>query len=279
MSFLDFIFGKKETEDIPPPPPTPSRDLIWQKVVRAVGHTIDNIPEEHWAVFHRKRTRLLIKDEYGTLDNTAWEREKLQYINKHIMPQIDFFDGCILNEYIDLDNKSVYLYNDKGKHKLHQMFFSLWIEQILIAEEGKYKSIVENENCRTRPSNPYEYEHYCAQLLRANDWDVGVTKATGDQGADIRAVKNGVTIVVQCKLFSSPVGNKAVQEVYASQKFYAATYGVVITNNGFTKSARQLAAASNVFLLHDTEIEKLDDLLRVKQTPCRNPARTIKKKP
>ena len=62
--------------------------------------------------------------------------------------------------------------------------------------------------------------------------------------------KEGFTYVVQCKLYNQPVGNKAVQEVTSAQAYYEAIGAVVITNNDYTKSARQLAESQNVWLLH-----------------------------
>ena len=72
------------------------------------------------------------------------------------------------------------------------------------------------------------------------------TSRTGDQGADVIAEKNGKKIIVQCKLYSKPVGNKAVQEVFAAKQFYNGDLGIVITNNDYTKSARQLANSTNI---------------------------------
>ncbi|MEK4035181.1 restriction endonuclease [Methylocystis sp. IM2] len=63
---------------------------------------------------------------------------------------------------------------------------------------------------------PQEYEHYCAALLRESRWAARVTRASGDQGVDIVAEKRGARIVVQCKKYRKPVGNRAVQEIVAA---------------------------------------------------------------
>ena len=254
MSIWDMVMGKRTPQQEDRPAPRPPRNTVWQKVVDSVGPLLINIPDEHWNVFWRKRSRLLVKDEYGANDDTAWEAEKSRYIKKHIMPQIDYDKRRLLREYLDYDYPLVYFFKAKDQEKLIVNLISQWIEQIIDSLGTKVKA---SEFHTPRPTNGYEYEHYCAKILKENGWEVTVTKASGDQGADIRAKKDGVSIVAQCKLFSSPVGNKAVQEVFASQRYYSASYGVVITNNGFTKSARQLAASNHVILIHDSDIPNL----------------------
>jgi len=84
-----------------------------------------------------------------------------------------------------------------------------------------------------------------------------MTKATGDQGADVIAEKDGARMVLQCKLYSSPVGNKAVQEAFAAQRHYRANASAVVTNAAYTASAISLAATTGVQLLHYTDLNRL----------------------
>lgn len=116
----------------------------------------------------------------------------------------------------------------------------------------------------------YAFEYYCAALLIQNGYDnVEVTKGSGDQGIDILAYKDGIKYGIQCKCYSSDVGNKAVQEAFAGKTFYNCHVAVVLTNQHFTKSAKELAK-SNQVLLWDRE--KLDDLIKTKSNgenfPC-----------
>ena len=63
--------------------------------------------------------------------------------------------------------------------------------------------------------------------------------------------------VVQAKFYSTPVGNKAVQEIVASKAYYKnAPHAIVITNNTFTPSAIKLAEANSVKLVNGDDIEK-----------------------
>lgn len=109
---------------------------------------------------------------------------------------------------------------------------------------------------------PREYEHYCAAVLREMKWTARVTQASGDQGVDIVAEKRGARIVVQCKKYSKPVGNRAVQEIVAAIAHEDAQRGVVVTTSGYTRAAERLAASNRVLLLHHSQLHRIDRLLQ-----------------
>jgi HJR/Mrr/RecB family endonuclease len=48
-----------------------------------------------------------------------------------------------------------------------------------------------------------------------------------------------------------------VQEAYSAKSFYNGTKCAVISNNTFTKAAKQMAQKNNVTLLHVNELEKV----------------------
>lgn len=95
----------------------------------------------------------------------------------------------------------------------------------------------------------HAFEHWCADLLTKNGFtDVTVTQASGDQGVDILAVKDGIHYAIQCKCYTSDLGNTPVQEVYAGKEMYGCQVGVVMTNRHFTAGAKQLAEKTRVLL-------------------------------
>lgn len=99
-------------------------------------------------------------------------------------------------------------------------------------------------------SNGLEYEQYCADYLNKHGYhDAKTTKASGDHGVDVIAFKRGKKYAVQCKYYSSPVGNKAIQEVYTGMALYDCDYGIVITNSTFTKQAKDEASKLGVKLM------------------------------
>ena len=104
--------------------------------------------------------------------------------------------------------------------------------------------------------DPWAFEQHCKAVLIRLGWHAETTKATGDQGADIVANRNGKRIVIQCKKYTGPVGNDAVQQVQAARGYYRAHDAFVVTNSSFTKSAQQLAAVLGVQLLHNTEMPR-----------------------
>ena len=55
-------------------------------------------------------------------------------------------------------------------------------------------------------------------------------------------------IVIQAKRWKGNVGISAVQEVVGAKSYYKAKYAMVITNSGFTRSAKDLANVNNVIL-------------------------------
>ena len=104
----------------------------------------------------------------------------------------------------------------------------------------------------------HQFEHYCAGLLRKlNFTNVEVTKGSGDQGVDIVAVKEGVRYAIQCKCYSSSLGNSPVQEVNAGKQLYGCHVAVVLTNQHFTSGAKTLAAATGVLLWDREELERM----------------------
>ncbi|GBQ32177.1 putative endonuclease [Gluconacetobacter azotocaptans DSM 13594] len=102
--------------------------------------------------------------------------------------------------------------------------------------------------------DPIDYERHCAFLLQQAGWDARVTQASGDQGADVIAERRGQKIVVQCKLYGQPVGNKAVQEAFAAKEHQRAHVALVASNAEFTPSARQLASTTGVILMHHSQL-------------------------
>lgn len=95
----------------------------------------------------------------------------------------------------------------------------------------------------------HQFEHFCAQLLIKNGFcNVDVTRGSGDQGIDIIAYKDGVKFGIQCKCYSTDIGNKAVQEAYAGKTYYNCHVGAVLTNRYFTHSAIDLSNSNGILL-------------------------------
>lgn len=104
----------------------------------------------------------------------------------------------------------------------------------------------------------HEFENFCATILKQNGFkNVSVTKGSGDQGIDILASKDGIKYGIQCKCYASEVGNKAVQEAFSGKTFYNRHVGVVLTNNYFTPSAKELAEKNGIILWDRKQLLKM----------------------
>lgn len=113
--------------------------------------------------------------------------------------------------------------------------------------------------------NGTEFEEWCKELLEKLGWtEVELTKATGDQGVDITAVKDEVPYAFQCKCYASDLGNTPVQEVYAGLRFYHCNVGVVITNRYFTQGAKDLARACDVLLWDRDRLKRMMAAAKIK---------------
>ena len=109
----------------------------------------------------------------------------------------------------------------------------------------------------------YDFEEYLKTIFDKHGYYVEVTKRSCDQGADLVLNKNNEKTVVQAKFYSSPVGNKAVQEVVSAIAFYNANKGMVVTNNRYTQSAIELANANNIKLIDGAELQKMCESIQI----------------
>jgi len=101
------------------------------------------------------------------------------------------------------------------------------------------------------------YEQACAVYLNACGWSAEAIGRVNDRGVDIIATKEQTTVIVQCKNYSTPVGNSAVQEIVAAKALFDADLAVVVAPNGFTDGARELADANGVLLIHHSALNCL----------------------
>ena len=106
-----------------------------------------------------------------------------------------------------------------------------------------------------------EYEKYCKNILKQRGWIVELTPKSGDQGVDLIATKEYLKVCIQCKRYSKPVGNKAIQEIFTGKQFYSGSHGVLVSNAGFTKSAKSLASKTGIILLSDENLMNLESFL------------------
>jgi restriction system protein len=95
-----------------------------------------------------------------------------------------------------------------------------------------------------------EFEDRLAILFRKLGYAVRVVgNQKGDYGVDLVIEKDNIKTAVQAKCYKKwLVGEDAVREVYTGKNYYDCQEGMVITNNYYSKMARNLARANNIKL-------------------------------
>lgn len=104
------------------------------------------------------------------------------------------------------------------------------------------------------------FEEYLTQLFELLGYDTVKTPASGDYGADILLSRDGKTVAVQAKQYSSPAGFDSVKEVFFAQSFYKTQEAWAIATSGFTDQAKRAAAQTHVRLIDGSELTRLISL-------------------
>lgn len=139
---------------------------------------------------------------------------------------------------------------------------SMLIDDILDEESIDTENNLVDKDLNVSNISPYDYEEMCANILNETGWIAKATKKSGDQGADVYAEKDGLSVVLQCKLTNTPVGNKAVQEAISGQKYMSADFSVVVTPAKYTPGAQDIARVARVLLLHHEDLPHLESLCK-----------------
>lgn len=184
--------------------------------------------EDHLPALLRNLRAAITKDEYGTVVADARELVAIEFINSLKLPT---------------SNLGV-----AGAR-------ALVLQTVIQLNEQKGVGIGEI------PENGLDFEHWVGQALEANGWHVEVTQGSNDQGLDVIAKKNGLSVGLQCKRYSGSVGNQAVQEAFAGTRHMTLDYAAVLTNSKYTKSAKELATSIGVLLLSPEDIPRLEQFL------------------
>lgn len=114
-----------------------------------------------------------------------------------------------------------------------------------------------------------EFELYLFRLFQQMGYgEVYKTTSSRDFGADLVFVdRQGRRSVVQAKRYGAnhPVGLSAVQEIYASMRYYEADRSIVLTSARYTEACRTLAAVNGVKLLDREDLDELIVLFKSKR--------------
>ena len=210
-------FGKKNTKE---------------KAIRSLEDELSNLMMNNTSLVATAYRNSVSSNSFGKKNYTKFKKELIEYLldNTESKEVIEY--ATELGDF-QIPNETIYK-----------------IEEVI-------KEYSSSEDF-TDDMDPYDYEHYCANQFLKCGWDeANATSGSSDQGVDVIAKKGNDYLVGQCKKYQKPVGNSAVQEVVAGMGYYGANIGVVISNAGFTNSAKKLAEANDIKLIHHSEIKNL----------------------
>ena len=123
------------------------------------------------------------------------------------------------------------------------------LEQEIAAHEAHRQQLLYTSVSFVDNMEGHEFEHWCAALLLKIGFDsADVTRASGDDGVDIIATKENIRYAIQCKRYSSDLGNTPVQEVHAGKSVYNCHVAAVMTNRHFTPGGKKTAEATGTLL-------------------------------
>lgn len=104
----------------------------------------------------------------------------------------------------------------------------------------------------------YDFEEYIVALFESAGFECKHTSKSKDNGIDLIACKNNISIAIQTKLYyKTKVSNSAVQEVYTGKCFYDCDMAIVVTNSHFSAPAIAVAKKLDVGLIDRELLECL----------------------
>lgn len=235
---------------------------------------VDELATKHGSVLLVKRRLKMYRDDYGRMIDKAWQAE-IEYFRQSIVKD-ELVRRCG-DKKLTQAMYAACVEHPRGGRSVGQGVRSLGdavrecgridflATRICMYIDAVIQELDEKSpegQSKANECSPAAYEHLCADALRTLGWTVRVCGGSGDQGVDLVAEHSDVRAVIQCKRYSSAVGNGAVQEVYSGKTFYSAHIAAVMTSAGFTPAARALAEQTGVLLLHHSMLEPLATALQ-----------------
>ena len=122
------------------------------------------------------------------------------------------------------------------------------------AQPGDAQPRLPADEAEVPPIDTNAYRRWCVDSLTEAGWQARMSFPAGRLTADIMARRDGRLLTVQCRPSTRPLEAAVVQEALVVRRAQDAQVAAVVSNAGYTRAARNLAAASGVRLLHETEL-------------------------
>jgi HJR/Mrr/RecB family endonuclease len=101
---------------------------------------------------------------------------------------------------------------------------------------------------------PREFETFIAKLYEELGYKTELTPLSGDDGIDVKAVKDGKLTIIQTKQSIHPVGSPVIQTLYGSMAHVLANKAICVSTSGFTSEAARFAEHKNIELLDSNDL-------------------------
>ena len=246
LSKIPFAYTAKASSNVPEN--TPKRTTAAEKAPETSIHTTKQLSKEPNAQISNE-PNAQISNEQSDLDMIRKMERDFQKSYKTAFSRLYNRDDC--RRTFDALKKK---YSDPS------LPLAVHVRYGQLCEEYAPKFASPNPMGKVDHMDGHRFENYCATVLQKNGFvNVSVTPGSGDQGVDVIAEKEGVRYAVQCKCYSSALGNTPVQEVCAGKSMYNCHVGVVMTNNYFTAGAKQLAEKNGILLWDRDKLQQMID--------------------
>ena len=269
---FNYLFRTKFSDYCPPP----SHTFKFRFKIFVFKTNFESLFIKYKEPLTLKYEQLIFKDDYGDWDESLILKEYQTFLSKKYKELLSVRQcTAFYKEKEDRTSsvksiETIFLQNEDKFNKVCLSGISLKdlsncleaLSQRLLSKVKRYRSSesykkAHQSDVSFENLSPYDYEKQVAKSLSEMGWDTKVTKASGDQGCDVLVVKEKTRVALQCKYWSKPIGNKAVQEINAAKSFYNAQYAAVVSNQSYTPAAKLLATKLKVALLHHSQLNKL----------------------
>jgi hypothetical protein len=206
---------------------------VFSELKSAFGF-FDSRKERLLPIFSRELT--LSTDKYGGADYSGFLREVEEFCS-----------------YLSKDGRGR-VFSTSFARRILSQFILLQVQEENRTQLGSFEI----------PLDSVDFEVWCAQMIKDQGWAVTTTPGSGDQGVDLLATRDGFSVAIQCKRYTSPVGNAAVQEAHTGRTVAGARAAMVLGTGGFTRAANQMAAVCKVELLDAADIFRFSEIFGFK---------------
>jgi len=220
-------------------------DSPYPKIIKSF---YENIRDEEFQEKGKIANGEFVRISNKLKDNITVDTVLKEFINSPLNFEVDAENSMLILHKFDLSFRWDNI-NSKINH----------LKEIVELERFE-DSLGESQN--TTPLGDYtnldgfQFEEFLERYFRALGYIAYQTKLSGDQGADLVIMKDGIKTAVQAKKYSGKVSNKAIQEVVAAKSYYNCEESMVVTTGEFTNSAIELAISNGVKLMDKNAIDR-----------------------